>query len=260
MSEINRVITLAAHPVGFPSETDFKLIEEPKPAPGDGQFLIRTRFVSVDPYMRGRMNGQRDYADPFEIGKGITTRFLHDAADSSGLGTGIPRPTVRTGIPAGHTRRQHLTNRMRPIRGRRRFFDPLADRILGPGFRSTIVKEDTRLPTMDIGLGVWTESEALYYPMEAVQAAGGAIVDDFDGRRLLVYVEPGTYSVDAFFTEEETVIVEDSRLTVGEELVLESGVLRDAGGDRLEMERPLQLFSRWYGFALTFPGTAIYMP
>ena len=52
--------------------------------------------------------------------------------------------------------------------------------------------------------------------------------------------------------------MEDSRLTVGEALVLESGVLRDASGDRLEIERPLQLFSRWYGFALTFPGTAIY--
>ena len=146
----------------------------------------------------------------------------------------------------------------RPIRGRRRFFDPLADRILRPGFRSTIVKEDTRLPTMDIGLGVWTESEALYYPMEVVHAAGGAIVDDFDGRRLLVYVEPGTYSLDAFFTEEGTITVEDSRLRVGEELVLKSGVLRDATGERVEMDRPLQLFSRWYGFALTFPGTAIY--
>ena len=146
----------------------------------------------------------------------------------------------------------------RPIRGRRRFFDPLADRILRPGFRSTIVKEDTRLPTMDIGLGVWTESEALYYPMEDVQSAGGAIIDDFDGRRLLVYVEPGTYSLDAFFTEEEKVSVEESRLTVGGELVLEGGVLRDASGRRLDMDRPLQLFSRWYGFALTFPGTTIY--
>ncbi len=146
----------------------------------------------------------------------------------------------------------------RPIRGRRRFFDPLADRILRPGFRSTIVKEDTRLPTMDIGLGVWTESEALYYPMEVVQAAGGAIVDDFDGRRLLVYVEPGTYALDAFFTEEEAVSVEDSSLKLGEELVLENGVLRDAAGERREMDRPLQLFSRWYGFALTFPGTGIY--
>ena len=148
----------------------------------------------------------------------------------------------------------------RPIRGRRGFFGSLLERVpvLGAGFRSTIVKEDTRLPTMDIGLGVWTESEALYYPMEAIQAAGGALIDDFDGRRLVVYVEPGVYSLDAFFTEEETVSVEDSRLRVGEELVLESGVLRDASGERLEMDRPLQLFSRWYGFALTFPGTTIY--
>ena len=148
----------------------------------------------------------------------------------------------------------------RPIRGRRGFFGSLLERVpvLGAAFRSTIVKEDTRLPTMDIGLGVWTESEALYYPMEAIQAAGGALIDDFDGRRLVVYVEPGVYSLDAFFTEEETVSVEDSRLRVGEELVLESGVLRDASGERLEMDRPLQLFSRWYGFALTFPGTTIY--
>ena len=111
---------------------------------------------------------------------------------------------------------------------------------------------------MDIGLGVWTESEARYYPMEAVQSAGGAIVDDFDGKRLLVFVEPGTYALDAFFTEEETISVGDARLSLGDEWVLQSGVLRDGTGERLEMDRPLQLFTRWYGFALTFPGTAIY--
>ena len=148
----------------------------------------------------------------------------------------------------------------RPVRGRRGFFAPLADRIpfLREGFRSTIVKEDTRLPTMDIGLGVWTDSEQRYYPMEAVLAAGGALVDDFDGTRLVVYVEPGVYSLDAFFTEEQTVSVDGSNITVGDELMLEGGVLKDANGRRLEMDRPLQLFSRWYGFALTFPGTTIY--
>ena len=148
----------------------------------------------------------------------------------------------------------------RPVRGRRGFFAPATDRLpfLREGFRSTIVKEDTRLPTMEIGLGVWTESERRYYPMEAVQAAGGAIVDGFDGRRLAVYVEPGSYSLDAFFTEEQRVSTDGSRVTVGEELVLEGGFLRDASGRRLEMDRPLQLFSKWYGFALTFPGTTIY--
>ncbi len=148
----------------------------------------------------------------------------------------------------------------RPVRGRRGFFAPLAERVpfLRQGFRSTIVKEDTRLPTMDIGLGVWTESQERYYPMEAVRAAGGALVDDFDGRRLVVYVEPDAYALDAFFTEEQTVSTDGSTVRVGQESVLEGGVLRDASGDRLEMERPLQLFSRWYGFALTFPGTTIY--
>ncbi len=148
----------------------------------------------------------------------------------------------------------------RPIRGRRGMFAPVADRLpfLRDGFRSTIVKEDTRLPTMEIGLGVWTDSERRYYTIEAVQAAGGAIVDTFDGRWLVVYVEPGSYSLDAFFTEEQTVSADGFRLTVGEELVLEGCVLRDASGQRLEMDRPLQMFSRWYGFALTFPGTTIY--
>ena len=148
----------------------------------------------------------------------------------------------------------------RPVRGRRGMFAPLADRVpfLRPGFKSTIVKEDTRLPTMDIGLGVWTESEQRYYPMDLVRAGGGAIVDRFDGRRLVVYMEPGSYAVDAFFTDEHTASLDGSRVMVGEELVLEGGVLRDASGSRLAIERPLQLFSRWYGFALTFPGTTIY--
>ncbi len=148
----------------------------------------------------------------------------------------------------------------RPVRGRRGMFAPIAERIpcLRDGFRSTIVEEDTRLPTMEIGLGVWTDSERRYYTIEAVQAAGGAIVDTFDGRRLVVYVEPGSYSLDAFFTEERTASTDGSHVTVGDGLVVEAGVLRDASGARLEMDRPLQMFSRWYGFALTFPSTTIY--
>ena len=71
MSEVNRVFTLAARPAGFPKESDFNLIEEPKTAPGSGEFLIRTKFMSVDPYMRGRMNAQHGYAESFEIGKAV---------------------------------------------------------------------------------------------------------------------------------------------------------------------------------------------
>ena len=83
MSEINRVLTLAARPVGFPKESDFNLIEEPTPKPADGQLLIKTRFVSVDPYMRGRMNEQRSYAEPFEIGKPIYGGAVGEIVESN---------------------------------------------------------------------------------------------------------------------------------------------------------------------------------
>lgn len=71
MSEMQRQWQLAARPQGWPTETDFQLAEVDKPTAGDGQVVIKTAFVSVDPYMRGRMNEARAYADPFEIGEAI---------------------------------------------------------------------------------------------------------------------------------------------------------------------------------------------
>ncbi|MCH8992012.1 MAG: hypothetical protein IIA44_09735 [Acidobacteria bacterium] len=61
----------------------FAVLTALEPAPGDGQFLIRTRFVSVDPYMRGRMNEQRGYADPFEIGKAIYGGAVGEIVESN---------------------------------------------------------------------------------------------------------------------------------------------------------------------------------
>ena len=69
MPAINRQITLAARPSGMPKASDFKLVELPVPEPGAGEFLIRTLYVSVDPYMRGRMNDVKSYAPPAQIGE-----------------------------------------------------------------------------------------------------------------------------------------------------------------------------------------------
>src|SRR5690348_5009361 len=65
----NRQFVLAARPVGMPKESDFRLVGAPIPALASGQILIRTLFLSVDPYMRGRMTGIRTYADPVDIGQ-----------------------------------------------------------------------------------------------------------------------------------------------------------------------------------------------
>ncbi|HSF22586.1 MAG TPA: NADP-dependent oxidoreductase [Blastocatellia bacterium] len=66
---INRQITLAARPIGFPKDSDFKLVESPAPTPKDGEFLVRTIYMSVDPYMRGRMNDSASYAAPVQLGE-----------------------------------------------------------------------------------------------------------------------------------------------------------------------------------------------
>lgn len=64
----NRQILLAARPVGEPKASDFNLVETDIPVPGDGDVLCRTIHLSLDPYMRGRMNATKSYADPVEIG------------------------------------------------------------------------------------------------------------------------------------------------------------------------------------------------
>jgi len=69
LPSVNRQFILAARPVGMPKESDFRLVSAPIPALAGGQVLLRTVFLSVDPYMRGRMNGIRTYADPVDIGQ-----------------------------------------------------------------------------------------------------------------------------------------------------------------------------------------------
>ncbi|MCJ7503750.1 MAG: NADP-dependent oxidoreductase [Acidobacteriia bacterium] len=64
----NKQITLEVRPAGFPKESDFRLVEAPVPTPGPGQFLVQSLYLSVDPYMRGRMNAAKSYAPPVELG------------------------------------------------------------------------------------------------------------------------------------------------------------------------------------------------
>jgi NADPH-dependent curcumin reductase CurA len=69
MAERNRQILLAARAVGFPKDSDFTLAETPVPEPGAGEALVRNAYMSVDPYMRGRMIDRKSYVPPFQIGE-----------------------------------------------------------------------------------------------------------------------------------------------------------------------------------------------
>jgi len=65
----SREVRLASRPSGIPTADNFTLAETTLKPLEDGQVLVRNRFMSVDPYMRGRMNDRKSYVPPFEIGK-----------------------------------------------------------------------------------------------------------------------------------------------------------------------------------------------
>src|SRR5882724_2624320 len=65
----NRQILLKTRPEGRPGTDNFELVESKVPEPGDGQALLRTLYLSLDPYMRGRMNDAKSYAKPAELGQ-----------------------------------------------------------------------------------------------------------------------------------------------------------------------------------------------
>lgn len=66
-SAANREIHLAARPQGWPTEDTFRLATTDVPTPGPGQIVVRNTFMSVDPYMRGRMNDVASYVPPFAL-------------------------------------------------------------------------------------------------------------------------------------------------------------------------------------------------
>lgn len=66
--EVNIKVLLASRPTGYPTEKDFTIVESEIPTVEEGQLLVKTDWLSLDPYMRGRMNNVKSYAPSVEIG------------------------------------------------------------------------------------------------------------------------------------------------------------------------------------------------
>jgi len=68
-TSVNHAFKLAARPVGEPKRTDWDYVEDAVPEPGEGQFLVKILYISLDPAMRGWMNDARSYVPPVGIGE-----------------------------------------------------------------------------------------------------------------------------------------------------------------------------------------------
>lgn len=82
----NRRIVLAERPVGLPTEKTLRLEEVPLPAAGEGEMLLRTVYLSIDPYMRGRMNDAKSYAEPVKIDEVMTGQVVAEVVSSNHAG------------------------------------------------------------------------------------------------------------------------------------------------------------------------------
>jgi NADPH:quinone reductase len=93
MATVNRQITLASRPVGFPKVSDFHLVYTPLPSPAAGEVLVRSIYLSLDPYMRGRMSDAESYARPLAIGEVMTGGAVARVVESMDPGF-LPGDTV----------------------------------------------------------------------------------------------------------------------------------------------------------------------
>jgi NADPH-dependent curcumin reductase len=81
-ANMNRQIVLRSRPKGAPEPTDFELLETPVPVPGEGQILCRTIYLSLDPYMRGRMSEAKSYAKSVDLGQVMVGGTVSEVIES----------------------------------------------------------------------------------------------------------------------------------------------------------------------------------
>lgn len=125
-------------------------------------------------------------------------------------------------------------------------------------FSATLGTEDKRRERMEVGLGLWSDTARKYYPLSSLREAGRVLVDEFDGQSLLVYIDPMSATPVAAFIDTKQAGIEGREVVLDEGRRIRAGRLIDATGAELELERPQQIFTRWYGYSLTFPGAEIY--
>src|ERR1700745_1810249 len=82
VENLNRHVLLKRRPTGLPRREDFEIADAPLPDPDEGEVLVRGIYLSLDPYMRGRISGVRSYAQPVEVGAVMEGRVVGEIARS----------------------------------------------------------------------------------------------------------------------------------------------------------------------------------
>jgi len=79
---MNKTILLKNRPKGKPTLNDFEFVEEEKPSPKEGEILLKTKYISVDPYLRGRMRDEESYIPPFKLNEPVESGIIAEVIES----------------------------------------------------------------------------------------------------------------------------------------------------------------------------------
>ena len=147
-------------------------------------------------------------------------------------------------------------------RGRRmrssRFSANGANAQLRPMFVQTLGDEDTRRDRMDMGLGVWNENMQKYYPVAVLREKGNYLLDEINGQKLLVFLDPLTSTPTALYWDTDDVTIDGRNIALSNGFTIQYGQIYNSEGDLVAVEKPQQIFTRWYGFSLSFPNPDIF--
>ena len=79
---MNKTILFKNRPAGKPSTHDFEIISEDDPKPGEGEILLKSLYISVDPYLRGRMRNEESYIPPFQLNEPLESNVVAEVVES----------------------------------------------------------------------------------------------------------------------------------------------------------------------------------
>ena len=131
---------------------------------------------------------------------------------------------------------------------------------LPPGFRSSMIEIDDRLPEMEMGLGIWEEDAARFYSLKVIKEMGNFIIDTFKEKNLIIYISPTTHTPSAMYIDEiTTAVFEDDKLSFANGNYIRGGNLYSQNDEKITTKKPMYIFLRWYGFVSTFPDCEIGM-
>ncbi|WP_423819489.1 NADP-dependent oxidoreductase [Salinimicrobium sp. TIG7-5_MAKvit] len=79
---MSKTIIFRNRPAGKPSASDFETVEENDPKPGEGEILLKALYISVDPYLRGRMRNEESYIPPFKLNEPLESMVVAEVVES----------------------------------------------------------------------------------------------------------------------------------------------------------------------------------